>query len=429
MAMQGRRSRQWQPQAATTLQRPGPGRDAAAAAAERRVVVGDGGAGRPRRAGRGGAGHRPGHEPQQQQAGTTPTSRPHGRRCRSLIGKTEASRRRPAAAARASPSIAGAAADSEPRLRRQGGRRRTRRPAPQCTQNDPVTYQLCTGAGQGPGAEQPGRLHRRTNAEQTLTRPRPEPGVQAGRRRRTRRARSSPWRTRARRSTPARTITVQGLQGQPGPDAGRDRQVAGRRRGHPGEQRPFNVSIKTVAGRRHPGAGHGHRRRTRPGTPDPEGRQGRRSPWSPTPNPSAERQRQPRRAGRRQRRRRRSATALGGRSPARTDRRHRAAARPRVGRLSCEGCVRRWRRPTRRRVSTSAASGGRLLQGRRQAAGRQPVRQHGVPALGEHRLRVELHALDRQRRGAASPSPRPIRYARSPRSPSGSVSGSTASEW
>ena len=36
-------------------------------------------------------------------------------------------------------------------------------------------------------------------------------------------------------------------------------------------------------------------------------------------------------------------------------------------------------------------------------AGHQPVGQQPVAALGEHALGVELHALQRQRRGAARP--------------------------
>ena len=64
------------------------------------------------------------------------------------------------------------------------------------------------------------------------------------------------------------------------------------------------------------------------------------------------------------------------------------------------------------------------------AAAREPVGHHPVTALGQHRLRVELHAVDRQRLRAAAPSRRPdavraghhdLGRQRRPRS--------TASEW
>ena len=69
------------------------------------------------------------------------------------------------------------------------------------------------------------------------------------------------------------------------------------------------------------------------------------------------------------------------------------------------------------------------VQGLWVAAGGQPVGEHPVAALGEHRLRVELHALDRQRRGAACAitTPESVRPVTS--SSSGRVSGSTAREW
>ena len=63
------------------------------------------------------------------------------------------------------------------------------------------------------------------------------------------------------------------------------------------------------------------------------------------------------------------------------------------------------------------------------AAAGEPVGQHQVAALGEHRLGVELHALDRQRPGAAVAMITPDSVRPVTSSSAGTVSGSTASEW